>query len=172
MSNYNMNYNMNLNKKVNFVEWKWSNGEKPEKTPRNFKNNTNSNASIDINDNIGSNTDTNHELNFQLMQQMQQKEENQVINQCLYSSDEPNSNGFKDFLDNKQSQLINEFQLQPNKREDTYNRMAEREMVGQIGMNPFFSYGNGNGNNASYIEDLMNQENYLKPISTSLEKER
>ena len=50
-----------------------------------------------------------------------------------------------------------------NKREDTYNRMAEREMVGQIGMNPFM--------NRNYLEDVMVQENFLKPVSTSLEKE-
>ena len=51
-----------------------------------------------------------------------------------------------------------------NKREDTYNKMAEREMVGQIGMNPFM--------NRNYLEDVMVQENFLKPISTSLEKEQ
>ena len=41
--------------------------------------------------------------------------------------------------------------------------MAEREMVGQIGMNPFM--------NRNYLEDVMVQENFLKPVSTSLEKE-
>ena len=51
-----------------------------------------------------------------------------------------------------------------NKREDTYNRMAEREMVGQIGMNPFMQ--------RNYLEDVIVQENFLKPVSTSLEREK
>jgi hypothetical protein len=54
---------------------------------------------------------------------------------------------------------------QTNKREDTSNRMAEREMVGQVGFNPFLS-------NNSYIDDLNVQENFLKPVSTSFEREK
>jgi hypothetical protein len=37
-------------------------------------------------------------------------------------------------------------------------------MVGQIGMNPFMQ--------RNYLEDVMVQENFLKPISTSLEREK
>ena len=50
-----------------------------------------------------------------------------------------------------------------NKREDTYNKMSEREMIGQIGMNPF--------SNSNYINDVMVQENFLKPVSTSSGRE-
>jgi hypothetical protein len=132
-------------------EWKWSNGEKPERTPRHKTLKIQNNENNDNNDNNESFTEA------------------RVVNQCLYSGDE--MLGLREALDHGQQQLMNEFQRQPNKREDTYNRMAEREMVGQRGMNPFFS-GIGNSNNAtSYIEDLMIQDNYLKPMSTSLEKE-
>uniref|UniRef100_A0A6C0BAD8 Uncharacterized protein n=1 Tax=viral metagenome TaxID=1070528 RepID=A0A6C0BAD8_9ZZZZ len=51
-----------------------------------------------------------------------------------------------------------------NKREDTYHRMAEREMIGQIGMNPF--------SDNNYLHDVIAQDNFLKPVSTSSEKEK
>jgi hypothetical protein len=59
----------------------------------------------------------------------------------------------------------NMFTKQPNKREDTYNRMAEREMIVQIGMNPF-------NNNANYVNDLMVQDNFLKPKMTNTDREK
>ena len=52
-----------------------------------------------------------------------------------------------------------------NKREDNYNKMSEREMFGQINQNPFLVQNN-------YLDDLMNQEKFLKPMSTSSEKEK
>jgi hypothetical protein len=42
-----------------------------------------------------------------------------------------------------------------NKREDTYNKMSEREMIGQVGYNPF------NPNN-NYFENLLEHEKFLK----------
>lgn len=61
-------------------------------------------------------------------------------------------------------QFINE--IKPlNKREDNYNRMSERQMFGQINQNPFLV-------SNKYIDDLMVQEKFLKPISTSIEKEK
>jgi len=127
------------------MEWKWSIGEKYERSLRPIKN----------------------DKNEEQFKQNNLNNENQVVNQCLYSEDEAYDYDFvKQGQQGQQNQLINEFQKQPNKREDTYNRMAEREMVGQRGMNPFFPQGN------NYLEDLMNQDNFLKPISTSMEKEK
>lgn len=61
-------------------------------------------------------------------------------------------------------QFMNE--LKPmNKREDNYNRMSEREMFGQINQNPFLVRNN-------YIDDLMVQDKFLKPVCTSMEKEK
>jgi len=130
------------------IEWKWSSGEKPERTPRHRHPPSQQKRTQNI------------EVDYET------HDESLVVNRCLSSAEDMLGLG-----QGQQQQLMNEFQRQPNKREDTYNRMAEREMVGQRGMNPFFSQ-NGNGNNtASYIEDLMNQEQFMKPISTSVEKE-
>jgi hypothetical protein len=135
---------------MKFVEWKWSNGEKAERTPRPppIQNRT-QNMDEDYNT---------YEVH----------DENQVVNRCLTSAED--MLGLREIMDQGQQQLMNEFQRQPNKREDTYNRMAEREMVGQRGMNPFFSQ--NDNNNSGYIEDLMNQEQFMKPISTSMEREK
>jgi hypothetical protein len=43
--------------------------------------------------------------------------------------------------------------------------MSEREMFGQINQNPFLV-------SNKYIDDLMVQEKFLKPICTSIEKEK
>lgn len=131
-------------------EWKWSNGTKAERTPRPTPNQKRMH-------NIEVETEYNS---------YETHNESQVVNRCLFNAEE--MLGLREIMDQGQQNLMNEFQRQPNKREDTYNRMAEREMVGQRGMNPFFSQ---NGNNGSgYIEDLMNQEQFMKPISTSIEK--
>jgi archaellum component FlaC len=133
---------------MKFVEWKWSNGEKAERTPRPLPSQKRT-QSIDEDYNT-------YEVH----------DENQVVNRCLTSAED--MLGLREIMDQGQQQLMNEFQRQPNKREDTYNRMAEREMVGQRGMNPFFSQ--NDNNNSGYIEDLMNQEQFMKPISTSMER--
>ncbi len=52
-----------------------------------------------------------------------------------------------------------------NRREDTYNKISEREMVGQMGRNPFMSENN-------YLNDVMTQDNFLKPVCTSFEREK
>lgn len=129
------------------VEWKWSNGEKAERTAR---------------------VRQRKEPILEMEDVYEMQDESQVVNRCLYSAEE--MLGLRETLDQGQQHLMDEFQRQPNKREDTYNRMAEREMVGQIGMNPFFSQ--NSNNNAGYIDDLMNQEQFMKPISTTAEKER
>jgi len=140
-------------KSTEMTEWKWSNGEKAERTPRpppNQKRTQNAEEQdYDYN---------NYEVH----------DESQVVNRCLFNAEE--MLGLREIMDQGQQNLMNEFQRQPNKREDTYNRMAEREMVGQRGMNPFFSQ--NNNTNSGYIEDLMNQEQFMKPVSTSIEREK
>jgi hypothetical protein len=51
-----------------------------------------------------------------------------------------------------------------NKREDSYTKMAEREMIAQIGQNPFFI--NNNDDIDGYANQLSIQDKFLKPIST------
>jgi hypothetical protein len=47
-------------------------------------------------------------------------------------------------------------------REDIDNKMANRELVVQRGINPFLQ--------TSYVNDIVAHDIFLKPISTSLEK--
>lgn len=42
-----------------------------------------------------------------------------------------------------------------NKREESYNKMSEREMIGQIGYNPFNPKNN-------YFENLLEHEKFIK----------
>ena len=121
-----------------FIEWKWSNGEKMEKSPRIMKQYVSQPPSQQPNEYIENNS------------------ENLAYQQSLLSENDTWS------LDGPQ--FINE--IKPlNKREDNYNRMSERQMFGQINQNPFLV-------SNKYIDDLMVQEKFLKPISTSIEKEK
>lgn len=117
------------------MEWKWSYGEKYEKSQR---------RQIQI-------------------QEKHVAVEQTAIQQSLLSEDDRwvmNQEGQLFMLD-KDNNFNNN--ISNNKREDTYQKMAEREMVGQIGMNPFMQ--------TNYINDIAVQDNFLKPVSTYVEKE-
>jgi len=117
------------------IEWKWSNGEKMEKSPRMVKQCVSQQ---------------------QPNQYVENNSEDLAYQQSLLSENDTWS------LDGPQ--FIND--IKPlNKREDNYNRMSEREMFGQINQNPFLVTN-------KYIDDLMVQEKFLKPICTSMEKEK
>lgn len=47
-----------------------------------------------------------------------------------------------------------------NRREESYSKMSEREMINQIGQNPFLM-------NADYVSDVAIQDRFLKPKSTT-----
>jgi hypothetical protein len=118
------------------VEWKWTNGEKCERSQRRAQSENCDNKIIE------------KELD---------KVENIAFQQALLSEN--------DIWSLEEQQVFASFEKpKSNRREETYNRMAGREMVGQIGMNPFVQ--------RNYIDDVMTQDNYLKPISTSLEREK
>ncbi len=65
-----------------------------------------------------------------------------ILNQGLY-------NGFK----------------QTNKRETLDDKIASRELVQQKGFNPFL-------NDSDYVQDISNSDMFLKPINTTLEREK
>ena len=120
------------------IEWKWSTGEKMEKSPRVMKQYVSQPQNQTPN------------------QYIQNNSEDLAYQQSLLSENDTWS------LDGPQ--FMNE--LKPmNKREDNYNRMSEREMFGQINQNPFLVRNN-------YIDDLMVQDKFLKPVCTSMEKEK
>ncbi len=60
-------------------------------------------------------------------------------------------------------QVPTEFKSSSNKREETYNKMAERQMVGQTSMNPFLGT-----TQASYANDVASD--FLMPVSVSQDK--
>ncbi len=49
-------------------------------------------------------------------------------------------------------------------REDSHFKIAERDMMSQIGQNPFFSYGTATP--SSYADQVSLQDKFLKPLST------
>jgi prolyl oligopeptidase PreP (S9A serine peptidase family) len=116
------------------MEWKWTYGEKYEKSMRVPK-----------------------EKKRELMVAASKESEDYAITQSLFSEEE--SWIMEKNIQQKQGMLLRE----PNQRESTYSRMSEREMYGQIGMNPFLS-------NNNYANDLSNQEQFMKPQSTTIDR--
>jgi hypothetical protein len=57
------------------------------------------------------------------------------------------------------------FLKQSNKREDLDNKIADRQLVQQKGFNPFL-------NDSNYVEDIAVSDMYLKPVNTTLEREK
>jgi hypothetical protein len=53
---------------------------------------------------------------------------------------------------------------QSNRREDLDDKMANRELIQQIGYNPFLSQTN-------YVDDISIRDQYLKPQNSSKEEE-
>uniref|UniRef100_A0A6C0BWL9 Uncharacterized protein n=1 Tax=viral metagenome TaxID=1070528 RepID=A0A6C0BWL9_9ZZZZ len=130
---------------MNFIEWKWTCGEKMEKTPRSSQKLMKKNEYYE-------------EDTYSYQEQQEQKtlanHERSAYEQSLLSENDIWSIDGSVFIDKPL-----------NKREDNYNKMSEREMFGQINQNPFLVQNN-------YLDDLMNQEKFLKPMSTSSEKEQ
>jgi hypothetical protein len=52
-----------------------------------------------------------------------------------------------------------------NKREDLDDKIAKREMIQQIGTNPFLQ-------NTNYLNDMSIRDAYLKPKNTTIDRER
>ena len=52
-----------------------------------------------------------------------------------------------------------------NKREYTDQKLAERQMFGQIGMNPFMT-------NSNYVDDVCTRDQFLKPMATNADREK
>ena len=125
---------------MNFTEWKWSNGEVCQRSPRIPK----------------------VAVNQEQMQQMQQMESN--TKHIDFNAHQQSLLSENDIWNMDGVQFVQEEQPL-NKREDTYNKMSEREMVSQIGKNPFLPGGD-------YLNGVMAHEQYLKPLSTSVEKEK
>lgn len=125
------------------MNWTWSTGEVCERSPRIHKQKQKQQQQYAL----------------QQQQQQQQNLHNQQMaqQQSLLSESDPWS------LDEFGKQFSNSSSM--NKREDTYNKISEREMMGQMGRNPFMMENN-------YLHDVITQDDFLKPISTTGEREK
>ena len=121
------------------MEWKWSTGEKYERSLRPPTRLERERAR--------EREKGGHEENQQFI-------ENKAQQQSLLS--ENDVWGLED--------TIGEF-ISVNKREETYNKMSEREMVCQVGQNPFMP-------NSNYLDDVIAHEQFLNPINSSMEREK
>ena len=131
----------------NPIEWKWSNGDKYEKSSRYArldKTGTDGGTSSD-----SYNAGTQHVSNQAFQQSFLSEND-------IWSIEE-------NILLGMSSQPFT--QQSTNKREDTYNKLSEREMMCQTGQNPFMLENN-------YLKDLLVQDNFLKPVSTSDGREK
>jgi hypothetical protein len=68
-------------------------------------------------------------------------------------------------LDTQQNAInqsfVEGFDEPTNKREELDNRVADRELVQQIGANPFLT------SQSSYVNDIVVRDMFLKPINTT-----
>ena len=123
------------------IQWKWSNGEPYERTPR-------------------YSLEKKHVPEFEYKEPVDNvPSEKNAYEQSLLSENDIWSIDGPQFIGNDNSWKL------PNKRENTYNKMSEREMISQVNQNPFLA-------NHNYLNDVMVHEKFLKPVSTTSEKER
>lgn len=123
--------------KYTIMEWKWTKGEPYERSRRPTKE-QNQNQEIADNDAFSK------EIENSAYSSSLHHDENtwDILNQSIYN------NGFRT----------------SNKREDLDSKIADRELIQQIGSNPFLS-------NANYIDDMNARDKFLKPVNTKSERE-
>jgi hypothetical protein len=121
---------------MKWKEWKWSKGEKYERSQRIAGN---SNA------NLGECSDENYPTE---------------IEQSAYTSSLNHDENTWDMLN--QAFVSNAFR-QSNNREELDTKLSNRELIQQIGVNPFMQQSN-------YVEDITACDNFLKPQNTTFDR--
>ena len=117
--------------------WKWSNGEKYEQSKRINKNPV-----------------------FHLEQSSSDENYPIEVEQSAYTSSLNHDENTWDMLN--QAFVSNTFR-QSNKREELDLKISGRELVQQIGGNPFMQ-------NTNYVEDIAACDNFLKPQNTTFDR--
>jgi hypothetical protein len=123
----------------NYIWWKWSLGTQYERSKR-----------------IKRSTDVQRSTDIQRSTEVKRDVDNHILKQCLLSDDE---------CWQQEKQMAQKTFLQEedtNVREDTYNRMSQREWTVQTGVNPY--------SNNNYMDDLIVQETFLKPINSQIDR--
>jgi len=90
-------------------------------------------------------------------QEMENQEYSKEVESSAYTSSLHHDENTWDILN--QSLAGSGFKVS-NKREELGNKLADREMVQQIGFNPFLGQTN-------YVEDISIRDQFLKPINTT-----
>jgi len=117
------------------MEWKWSNNEPYEKTKR-VMNKKDKEYSLEV-------REKERESDFDLLNSQETS---------AYSSSLHHDENTWSILNN---QHLDMGFRDSNKREETDKKLSERELVGQIGMNPFLP-------SQTYTEDVNNHHEFLK----------
>lgn len=130
------------------MEWKWTHGGSYVRSKRQYNSNNTSNNE----------SDTNHDVNDAKF--------NKEIEKSAYTTALNHDENTWDILNNIQSQGQNfeEFR-QVNKREDTDKKLAERDLMCQVSMNPYLTTNN-------YLNDVANRDTFLKPQATNWDREK
>jgi len=121
------------------MEWKWTKSEPYERSKRLNKSNENKENNNEIS---GVSGEYIKQIEDSAYSSSLNHDENtwDILNQSIY-------NGFK----------------RESKREELDYKIADRELVQQIGFNPFL-------NNTNYLEDVQVRDQFLKPVNTTQEK--
>lgn len=116
------------------MEWKWTKGEPYERSRRIIKADEIPDKKIDV--------EYIKQIEESAYTSSLNHDENtwDILNQSIY-------NGFK----------------RESKREELDFKIADRDLVQQIGFNPFLG-------NQNYLEDIQVRDQFLKPMNTSQEK--
>jgi hypothetical protein len=131
------------------MEWKWTHGGSYVRSKRQY------NAR---NDNANNDNNINHDVNDAKF--------NKEIEKSAYTTALNHDENTWDILNNIQSQgqKFEDFR-QVNKREDTDKKLAERDLMCQVSMNPYLTTNN-------YLNDVANRDTFLKPQATNWDREK
>ena len=94
---------------------------------------------------------------FKESEQIDNEKFNKEIEKSAYSTSLNHDEYTWDILN--QNSSGNGFKVS-NKREDLDLKIADRELVQQIGGNPFLS-------DTNYVDDIATRDNFLKPVNTT-----
>ena len=124
------------------MEWKWTKGEPYERSRR---------KCAIYNNNVINEKDNNIEVDA--------RKTNKEVEFSAYSSSLNYDENTWDILNQTQAGAGAAFKVS-NKREELDTKIAGRDMVQQIGFNPFLG-------ESSYVNDISIRDQFLKPVNTT-----
>ena len=139
------------------IQWKWTTGENVERSKRKVGINATNNITNVTNNVTNAMKESEHYDEYQkhvekfAYDASLHHDENSWE---LYNTSQVNTTSLQQTMDT----------MPISKREDTDKRMAERQMFSQKGLNPYLT-------NNEYVNDIVVSNNFLKPVSTTTEKE-